>query len=78
MPAAMRFKSFMEAVNLADEKKMVKGQSSVIVRGENEEEVVAEVLVDDATGNLLIVTKGGMADIVPTNPKKKVAAKKTT
>lgn len=62
MAAAMRFKSFVEAVNAADEQG-VKGQTQVIVRTESEEEVVAEVLVD-ADGTLLIMTKGAMSDIV--------------
>ena len=69
MAQAMRVKSFVEAVNAAIDPENtnidapVKGQTQVLVRTGSEEDVVAEVLVT-AEGNLLLVTKEALADIV--------------
>ncbi len=63
--AAMRFKSFVDAVKAAEEGRMfdaVKGQTQVFVRTETDEDVVAEVLVTEE-GNLLLVTKEALSDI---------------
>lgn len=64
MAAALRFKSFQEAVNAADEKGLVKGQTQVVVRHESGEEAVQEVLVDESTGNLVIFTKEAAKELV--------------
>lgn len=75
MPSALRFKSFVESVNAANDNGDVKGQTQVFVRTETEEDAVADVFVMD--GNLVIMTKEAMSDLAPAKKKIKAKAKTT-